>query len=356
MNLYSRELLRQFLGSPSRTAIEAAGNTAQILAENFLNDRKGRILQLALAENINQNMLQSMLADIDIESLPGSDALLLALAKQKHSNADFGADIEPRLKGLIQYHRFANLRQQSIFSETVARINRAGVIPMAGSDITMKYYSPAGLRFFDFLELIAVSDADYDAIRREFSDEEFILTENEYSFEICSENPAGGLKLRVFKASVMRPDIPELSADTIAKRSEIKDVYHTRCYVPSPEDTVILTFLRIWNKVRKDDNFHSVTFDIRDLFFLIREHGISEDIIKERINKSGAFICEYYFIAQFLNRISAGLLPCDFPLQEEFSPRLEEFLRYEKNRIDYVYNQKSIKRTFRRIINKVFEK
>lgn len=354
INSYSRIMLRLLLEKPGRSASEIIETAAELLADEFLQDKKGRILTLAVAESMEHKEREKILSDIDIETLQASDALLLALARQRYEVADFGADIEPRLKGLIQYQRFANLKQQAVFSETAGLLNRAGIVPMISHDSAMKYYRPDGLRYFDSVEFVALSLEDFGAIRSVLSKAGYAFEDNAYAFDASRDDSAGGLKIRVLNADAMRKDVPELLLRTIAERGGIKEPGGAYCYVPSPEDTVLLTANRIWMKLKNSNNFPGVAFDIMDLHYMIRVYGASQDIIINRVSSSKVHLCEYCFTAKFVNRIFERLIPLELSAEKKSESVFDGFVCAERKRLNNMYSlRSSLTRVARRFLKRL---
>ena len=89
-------------------------NIIEILIDGFKNELMSKndqnLIKMAFCDNPTQNDLDTFLNKWDIEVAGGAKSLMLAYFMKLHSELNFPEYVGPRLKGLLNYYKFQNMK------------------------------------------------------------------------------------------------------------------------------------------------------------------------------------------------------------------------------------------------------
>lgn len=324
--------LSQHLQKTDTSETDILRDTANDLARLFNADKKGKILKLALAQEIKQQELDGFLTTLDIETLQGSDALLLAYAKLRHPENNFGENNEPRLKGLIQYYRFQNLHQAACFSEAVRALTDVENDFFASYDTAMKWYLPQYFRMNETMGIVPVMRVYERRVLRKLKSAGYTITHIYSSFSASKESAEGKKQFIVFEI----PEYMELNQQMVS-RLAVQEVFNNQCLIPSAEDMLCCCYGRIWQKLTSELPFQGLGMDIWDLMCLSEYCGLSRDKLGQVIAET-KLAGRVFFINSFLQNYTGGLLPECLWVPQEDDEEIRDFLSRESSRIKAKYD------------------
>ena len=113
------------------------------LIENFYNEilteSDKKLLQLSFLENPSQEDLDNLLKNWDIEAKPASKTIMLSYFMKLHPDLKFTSYEEPRLKGLLNYEKFKNMKIIAHFKKIGRELNKNNIKPLVIKGGAMKF-------------------------------------------------------------------------------------------------------------------------------------------------------------------------------------------------------------------------
>lgn len=302
-------------------------------ASDFIKSKSGIILKSAVSEDLQQSELNEiLLPDLDIETLRNSDALLLAYAKQRRPDLDFGESNEARLKGLIRYHQFQNLNQMSFFSDIVQIINKEHIVPLLHYDVAFKVYIPDYHQVLYNTAIIIETEKQYSFLQKKFQEAGYVVTIRGNFFIITAKEPSQK-RVIVFNSFLFGKKREKLLHNVFSRAKE-EMIFHTRCFIPSVEDLICGLINEICMKLKSEDVAHGLAFDIWNLYTMKKKYDISWDKFKSLLIENN-MIAKYNIVGSFVNDIIADLVPMDLFDEKTISSAMKSYVWHE--RAVYIY-------------------
>jgi len=341
-NLYASSMSHNLEGCKKNDGSQVLNSVAKTLLQAFISTPSGRILKLAITKGVNQKYLDEQLAYIDIEALWGSDALLLAYAKQRHAALDFGDYNEPRLKGLLMYHRFQNLNCIALFTKVINMATTIESVPIASYDTAMSCLLPEQYRPFCKPGLVAKSEKHFVDLKQAVKNAGYLVQEDVGFFTVLENEKNKERGINVFLSTGF--GVKEITAwQSFISRTSATQVFRNSCLIPSVEDMLATSICRIWTKLRTDPRLRDLAFDIWDLFCLKERQKMDVELL-QRIVVERNMAAQYYLVGCFVNNIIPGLLPELWKKHESFERAIDNYLKEEESYLEIRYDKQGNRR------------
>jgi hypothetical protein len=284
----------------------------------FVTEDEKRLVTLLCSGTPTQDGLDELLKIYDIEAKGGVGSMLLAYMMREHPELKFTDYETPRLKGLLDYYKFKNIKMLADFSRAAKALNRAGIYPLLLKGGAMKALRPEYARMMtdiDFLvpqerfdETMAVCKSSGFVIRANHPHSIDMITPDRKSaidvhrfFHIDSYNGKEHLKFS-----------PELNA-ALFRRSKKVAAFGAKVLIPSNEDLVFMLLVNLCKNLVCRSSLYGALFNVIDCHYLITKNikdsnGFDWNIVFENIELTDTGL-DVRIASGFITLIVPLLLP-----------------------------------------------
>lgn len=139
------------------------------LIENFYEEiltlEEKKLLKLAFKNNPSQEELDEVLKLWDIEVKGANKSLLLSYVLKRHPDLKFSSYEGPRLKGLLKFFRFQNMKVISHFVKITKVLNDNNIIPVILKGGAMRHLVKDLPRVMGDVDILVLEKDFYKAIK-----------------------------------------------------------------------------------------------------------------------------------------------------------------------------------------------
>lgn len=304
------------------------------LIENFYNEiltlGEKELLKLAFCKNPTQEELNELLKDWDIEVKGGSKSLMLAYFIKRHSELKFTSYEEPRLKGLLNYYRFHNLKTVAHFTKVGKALNKEGIVPIILKGGAMKFLRPDLPRVMGDIDILVPSDKYMRSAEIAAGLGYWWKKVDIHSIDLHPEGTEEGA-IDLHKFIYMNTGFEENLLKGLFKRAEEKLVFGVKALVPSFEDMMFISLVNLARNLRDKTSQAGLLYALFDCKFLIENKPeFNWDIVKEDAKLTKTQV-QVNFAVKFIEKISPNILPEEITDKKLF----EKETRYYSNMVMY---------------------
>lgn len=298
------------------------------LIENFYNEiltsAEKELLHLAFTKNPSQEDLDNLLQEWDIEVKGGTKSLMLAYFMKRHPELKFTSYEEPRLKGLLNFYRFHNLKTIAHFTKIGRELNKADITPMILKGGAMKYLRQDLPR--------VMSDIDILVPEKDFMRSAELAAPLGYWWEKVdihsidlhpngTENGAVDLHRFIYMNTGHEKNL----LNGLFKRAEEKNIFGVKALLPSYEDLVFITLVNLARNLRDKTSQAGLLYSLFDCKFLLESKpDFDWEIVKENARKTKTEV-QMNFAIKFIEKISADILPKELQENKLFEKETNEY-------------------------------
>ena len=268
---------------------------------------------------MTQAQLDSFLLAWDIEKAPIFSVMLLAYATARREELVLPPSVGPRLKGVLQFCRFQNLKKEAHFNKVAKALEQAGIPVLILKGGAMKVYRPDFPRWMNDIDFM-VPAADYAravCIAKDLGYGEPM--ETDHSIDLRIPGSGEGL-LDIHKQLELCTGKDEALNEPLFRRARAQKLFSADGFLPCPEDMVFIALVNLYkNLERRQTPESSVTsfFDIR--FLVDATPSFQWDIVRENARLTGTV-----FQLALASRIVSGFLENVIPEDICLPPRGKE--------------------------------
>lgn len=280
------------------------------LIENFYNEiltlEEKKLLKLTFSENPTQEDLDNLLKDWDIEVKKTEKSLMLSYFMKYHPNLKFTSYEDARLKGLLTFYKFKNLKTISHFKKIVKALNEADIVPIILKGGAMKHLRPELPR--------VMSDIDILVKDSQFLPSADIVSELGYEYEKVDihsidfhpkDSEEGTVDLHRF--IYMNTGLEVNFNKGLFKRAKKEKVFGVEAYVPSYEDLMFITLVNLARNLRDKTSQAGLLYSLFDFkYFLDEKPDFDWEIVKENAINTKTQI-QINFAIKFISKIIPGI-------------------------------------------------
>jgi len=281
------------------------------------------LLNCIFAKEPTQLILDESMAVCDIEKLGAGKAILLSYLMHEHPELHFSEYNAPRIRGLISYFRFANMKILSHFSKIGRAYNKAGIPMLLFKGGAMKVLRPALSRVMGDVDVL---------IPAERIDEAIHIGEN-LGFGHCKEESNHAVDFHTETESAVdvhysiydpgKKNLHEFHQGLWA-RATTRTAFGVNFLLPCHEDLCFLVMTNFTKNLREHTSLGGLYYALCDCTFLQRDKGNFDwSIVRKNAVSSGKEL-EVRFAAEFMNAIVEGTIP-DLDKNIPSSPDMEAF-------------------------------
>lgn len=265
------------------------------------------LLNLIFSDKTTQEDLDRFLEKWDIEVVGGHKALLLAYFMKIHPELKFSDYTEPRLKGLLQFYRFQNMKLISHYTKICNKLKNQNVEFLIFKGGCMKHLRPEYPRIMGDIDIL-VHEKDYTTAGKIAEQMGYDTCWDIHSIDIHPKGSEEGImdihKYIILQSKKEKTFIPDLFARAIKQK-----VFGTDALVPSNEDLVFITLVNMVRNLQNKTSYGGIPYTLFDCKFLIESKpDFNWNIVIENAKKTGTEN-NIYFAIRFINGIVPNLLP-----------------------------------------------
>ena len=300
--------------------------------DEALGDLDRRLLKLALDEGTTQEDIDAFVKDWDIEAAPIRSVMLMAYIMKTRPDLEFPATISPRLKGVLSFCRFQNLKREAHLSKVGKALNKEGIPFAILKGGAMKVYRPDFPRWMNDIDII-VPESFYrrvvDIVMALGYDKPMVT---DHSVDLHLPGSDEGL-LDIHDRLEMFTGKEEAFNDGLFVRSQEVPMFSVTGLLPSPEDMVFIALVNLYKNLAKNQTPESSLTTFFDMKYLIaRKPDFDWSIVKDNAKKTGTEFQIYYSVV-FLSSIIPDAFP---PMLTESDLSDKEF---ENQLVDFLFKR-----------------
>lgn len=298
------------------------------LIENFFNEilypTDKALLQLAFSKNPTQEDLDNLLKDFDIEVKGGSKSLMLSYFMKRHPELNFTAYEGPRLKGLLNFFRFKNLKTIAHFTKIGRELNKNGITPMILKGGAMKFLRPDLPRVMSDIDILV---PEKNLLKCAKLAEPLGYWWEKVDIHAIDLHPNGSEEgaLDVHKFIYMETGFEKVLLKGLYKRARNVNAFGVNALIPSNEDLLFISLVNLARNLRNKTSQAGLLFTLFDCKFLMESKpDFDWEIVIENAKKTKTEV-QMNFAIKFIEKISAEVLPNEIKNDKLFEKETKEY-------------------------------
>ena len=322
-NYYDRQGSAVETAGESQMNMSVAGRVMRRLYQENVTERDRVLLDLVFSSSLTQRELDKALEVCDIEVLGGAKSLLLSYIMRDRPDLRFSGYAAPRLRGLINYYRFANMRVLSHFSRIGRALNAAGIPMLVFKGGAMRILRPELYRPMSDVDILVPPGRLAEAVkigeRLGYHD---AMTGSNTAVDLHAANDESALDIHhaVFETG----GGAEAFHRGLFARARETEAFGVRVWLPAHEDLAFIVLANLTKNLRGKTSLRGLFYALLDFKFLLADKpGFDWGIVRENIKNTDAEL-PVRFGAEFMNSLVPGIVP-DIDLHLPLSPKMEAY-------------------------------
>lgn len=303
-----RRVFAPHAAAPKRNAVPSSmERLVDKLYRKYVSETDRVLLDCVFSPAPTQAMLDECLRVCDIEAMGAHKSLLLSYLMQDHPELKFSDYAGPRLRGLIQFFRFANMKTLAHFSRIGKALNRANIPMLLFKGGAMKVLRPGLSRPMGDVDVLIPAERLDEAVRLcEGLGYLHYREESNHAVDFHTENESAvDVHYAVFDPG---RDYSAFHRALFARGRE-RAAFGVHFLLPCHEDLFFLVLANFTKNLREHTTLHGLFYALADSRFLLKDKAdFNWSLVREDAKNSGHEL-EVKFAAEFLNAIAAGTVP-----------------------------------------------
>lgn len=293
-------------------------NFAAMLRDLYVTANDQLLIDTVFARQPAQDMLDRCLERNDIEVIGGYKSLLLSYLQKDHGELRFSEYAAPRLRGLIEFYRFANIKLLSHFSRIGKVVNRAGIPFVLLKGAAMKVLRPELPRPMNDVDILVSPERLGEVV----AICESLGYHNAHTFAVHGVDMIDGEGRGVLDihAGVFPYSSDKILCAGIFERAQTREAFGVRFLLPSKEDLLTILLVNMERNLREKSTLHSIYFSLLDCRFLLSCGDFDWSVVEDNLRTSGTLV-HAGIGAGFMNTLVPGIIPDAGGRFPEFSAR-----------------------------------
>jgi hypothetical protein len=277
------------------------------LYHKYVSDADRVLLNLVFAEKPTQELLDESMRVCDIEALGAHKSLLLSYLMYEHQELQFPEYAGPRLKGLITYFRFANMKVLAHFSKIGKALNEARIPMLLFKGGAMKVLRPELSRPMSDVDILVPAGRMDEAVHiGESLGYEHTREESRHGVDFHTETESA---VDVHHSIFDPGKDPRLFHNRLFARAAPRHAFGVDFLLPCHEDLCFLVMTNFTKNLREHTTLKGLYYALCDSRFLQKDKaGFNWGIVRENAAGSGKEP-EVRFAAEFMNAVVPGIIP-----------------------------------------------
>ena len=293
------------------------------LKKEILDEPDRILLDLVYKENPTQEDLDNCLNNYDIEVVGAHKALMLAYFMKMHPELKFSKYAEPRLKGLIQYFRFNNLKLISSFTKICRELNKHNINDiMILKGGAMKHLRPEFPRVMGDVDIL-VREADYEKAVSIAQNMGYDIDQYVHSTDLHLKGSEEGL-LDIHRYIYLKTGYEKPICNDFFNRASKQKVFGLDILVPCAEDMVFISLVNLNKNLIRKTSSAGILYTLFDCGFLINsKKDFDWNIVIDNVEKTKTKY-QMYLAVNFVNSIVPNFLPNNIIKERLLNKEIED--------------------------------
>lgn len=289
----------------------------------YVGEREQALLNLVFHPAPTQSHLDAALKVCDIEVMGAYKSLMLSYFMRAHPELEFSSYVKPRLHGLVNFYRFANIATLSHFAKIGKVLNASGIPMVLFKGAAMKTLRPGLSRPMGDVDIIIPHKhmphavklcrnlGYHDAMTGSPNAVDIHTADNKGAVDIHSAILEGGKNTAAFHRRLW------------ARAKEV-ETFGVRVFLPAHEDLLFIVLANLAKNLREKTSLHTLFYALLDAHFLLADKPNFDWTIVQQNSKDLDSELAVRFGADFMNGLVPGIIPemnANLPL----SPEMEAY-------------------------------
>ena len=290
---------------PSSADVDALADT---YINRLLTEKDKKLLGFIFKETVSQEELDKFFENWDIEVEGGNKNLMLAYFMKMHPELKFSDYTGPRLKGLLNYYKFKNIKLLSQFSKICNKLEKEGISSLIIKGGAMKFLRPEYPRVMGDIDIL-VHEEDFEKAGKIVEEMGYDCDYKLHSVDLHPKGSEEGiLDIHRF-INVNTGCSAALINKNLFKRATHTKVFGVPAYVPCNEDLLFVSLMNMSRNIVEKTSVGGLFFVLFDIKFLLgSKPDFNWDIVIENAKKTKTEV-QISFMAKFINKILPDFLP-----------------------------------------------
>lgn len=293
------------------------------LLKDIITDSDKILLNLVFSKNPTQDDLDDFLAKWDIEVVGGNKALMLSYFMKMHPSLKYSDYVAPRLKGLLQYYRFKNMKLISHYTKICRKLEKEKIDFMIFKGGCMKHLRPEYPRVMGDIDILVI-EKDWKKCGEIVQKMGYDVCWDIHSIDLHPQGKKDGI-MDIHKYIIMDTPKEKSILKDIFKRATKQKVFGIETLVPCNEDMFFILLVNMVRNLKNQTSQGGILYNLFDCKYLIESKpDFNWDIIIQNAKKTGTE-SNIYFAIRFLNNIVPNLLPEKYKRDEYFEKQFKNY-------------------------------
>ena len=280
------------------TLIEAVFND---IKNELLTSSDVSLLNLVFSKQPTQEALNKCLENFDIEVAGGHKSLMLAYFMKMHPELNFPPYVLPRLKGLLQFYRFSNMKLFAHYSKIARRLNSENIDFLIFKGGCLRHLRPDFPRVMGDIDILVIEN-DYTRCAQIVSEMGYDVSFDIHSLDIHLPNSSEGI-MDIHKYIILESESEKEFLKDLFLRATKQNVFGAQTLVPSNEDMFFISLVNMARNLKNRTSQNGILFNLFDCKFLLESKpDFDVSIVSENIRKTKTQ-AHISFALEFLNSI-----------------------------------------------------
>lgn len=285
-----------------------------------------QLIEYAFEKNPTQARLDELLAVWDIEVAGAGKAMALAYVKNEHPELTFNNYTGPRLSGLFNRTRFANLQLISHYIKIGRALNKDGIVPLLMKGGAMKYLRPERPRIMGDFDILVRDEKQFlRACEIIKSLGYYIGDDNEVHSKDFKEPVNGTGVIDVHRyLDFGKPCDAEFTERLFGEATKVR-AFGVETFLPRHEDLAFIAIANLSKNLRNTTSIPSIVNVAFDVAWLVQSKpDFAWQHVYEDVRMTGM---EYAFAAAtaFIDENIRGVLPPEAVDYSSFGRELTDY-------------------------------
>lgn len=288
----------------------------------FLTEKDKRLLNFVFKKSVSQEELNAVLGDWDIEAEKGNKILMIAYFMKMHPEVKFSDYTGPRLKGLLNFYKFKNIKLISQFAKICSRLAKEKINPLVIKGGAMKHLRPEFPRVMGDIDIL-VKEENYLKAGKIAEEMGYDCAYSVHSVDLHPKGSEEGI-LDIHKFINMGTGREKSINKNLFSRAKFQKVFGIDAYIPSNEDMFFISLVNMSRNIMEKTSIGGLFYTLFDVKFLLESKPFDWNIVIENAKKTKTEL-QVAFITKFINKIIPNFLPEKIKGLQNFEKKLNDY-------------------------------
>ena len=275
----------------------------------YITESDAELFKVVLKKDVSQSEFDDFIKKWDIEEEGGHKALLLSYFMKTHPDLTYPEYIEPRLKGILQFYRFKNLKLISHFINICNKLKEENIDILIIKGGAIKHYRPDLPRMMNDIDILVRNKEDYDKCRTIVEELGYSYKEYAHSMDLLGKNnEVGALDIHCKLQMISKKEM--LLNEDLFARAHLDKVFNVEnIYVPCCEDMMFIALINLAKNLIRGTSYGSMLHTASDCMFWVKyKPDFDWNIVIQNAKKTGTKN-QIYIAIKYLNEFLPEKLP-----------------------------------------------